>query len=91
MLVMGTQQSVFPFPYVLVNKVASKPAVFINIEDNQGDAGSHEHFTNRLFLKGETCDEVVTQIVKECGWANEFDKMTEKCAKVKNEYKEQDF
>lgn len=46
------------------------------------DFDDPENFPNHLFLRGK-CDQIVTKLAKDCGWAEEFAKMMPEYTKHK--------
>lgn len=77
MIVMGTGLAVGPFNQMVTTVKDECPKVLINLEntDYSGFDFVSKYTPERLFLKGK-CDDVVTKIVRDCGWIDEFKDMT---------------
>ena len=62
----------------VVNGMGKCPQVLMHLENTKKAAGIDFHdapdHPNRIFLKGK-CDEIVTQLAKDCGWDTEFKAM----------------
>ena len=60
------------------------PQVLLNMENTKDTGGQDftEKGRNKLFLQGK-CDEIVRQIVADCGWNEEFEAVLPECHKGK--------
>jgi len=81
---MGTALAVSPFNQLPKEVEEGVPKVLFNME-NTKDTGGYD-FTekgrNKLFLQGK-CDEIVRQLVADCGWNEEFEEILPECHKGK--------
>ena len=71
-LVMGTALAVTPFSY-LPNEVKDNvPRVLFNLNNTTESGGiDFTEGPNKLFVQGK-CDETLTRLAEDCGWADDF-------------------
>jgi len=71
---MGTALAVSPFNILPTMVKADVPKVLFNMENTTSTGGMDftEPNTYKLFMQGK-CDETLRQLVKDCGWTEEFE------------------
>ena len=73
LIVMGTALAVSPFNQIVRIVGADKPKVLFNM-DNTKETGGFDFCDGndrKLFVQGK-CDEKIFQLVKDCGWEEDF-------------------
>ena len=76
-IIMGTSLAVKPFNRLVASVPKNADLVLINRENTKASGFDFTKGKRKIFLKGD-CDEIISQIVRDVGWNEEFEMLIER-------------